>query len=136
MEHFFAPFLFSQTPLPLEGGEASKKHNVLFAAGVGFYNPIIILLPVFLYDPRVCLWKLRALRSHPQTHRSPRGGTVGSLPLQRAGPRAASLRLPTPASRRGNPWRCSSTPAQALADRTRARTVRVAGGMPVSRGSI
>ena len=58
-----------------EGGEASKRHEVHFAAGAGFYNPIIILPPVSLYKTPACvLQKLRAPHSHLQTHRSPRGG--------------------------------------------------------------
>ena len=38
-----------------EGGEAGKRHEVHFAAGVGFYNPIIILPPVSLYKTPACV---------------------------------------------------------------------------------
>jgi hypothetical protein len=71
------PSLKELPSLRRKGGEASKKHNVLFAAGVGFYNPIIILPPVSLYKTPACVLQKLVLRTRICKHIAPPEGEMG-----------------------------------------------------------
>lgn len=58
-----------------KGGEAGKRHEVHFAAGVGFYTFIILpLLSSLSITPACVCGSSARCAPHPQTHRSPRGG--------------------------------------------------------------
>jgi len=56
-----------------KGGEAGEKHEVLFAAGVGFNNPVIILPP----ETPACVLQKLVLRTRICKHIAPPEGEMG-----------------------------------------------------------
>jgi len=56
-----------------KGGEAGEKHEVLFAAGVGFNNPVIILPP----ETPACVLQKLVLRTRICKHIAPPEGEKG-----------------------------------------------------------